>query len=98
MARMHSSIGGGGSGGGTETRAGSATIAISDQFTDVLFSSSFPDTSYGLVTSITNTVDADPIWIQIVSTVKTTTGFRAYFNAPADSANYLLEYVALGNV
>lgn len=97
MPRMYSSIGGGSGGGSASTRAGAATVTIATQFTDVTFSSSFPDTSYSLVTSITNTVDADPIWIQIVSTVKTTTGFRAYYNAPADSANYFLEYIAIGN-
>lgn len=96
MPRMYSSIGGS-SGGGADTRAGSGTVTIASQSTTVLFSSSFASTSYSLVTSITNTVDADPIWLNIVATTKTTTGFTVYYNAPADSANYLLEYIATAN-
>lgn len=58
----------------------------------VSFSSAMANTNYSIQAAISNTVDADPIFLQIVAITKTVNGFTALFNATTDSANYVLEY------
>lgn len=70
---------------------GASTLAVS-------YSAAFANTNYSLTTSLRNIVDGAPIFLNIVSTAKSTTGFTVTFNAPADSANYYVEYIAVGIV
>lgn len=83
---------GGGGGLTLNLRSSSEAIVSGQSSVTVTFSSPMPNTDYALVTSITNTADADPIFLQVVSTTKTVNGFVATFNAVADSGNYELEY------
>lgn len=94
------SINVGGSGGsGTITgRTQTATVLASVSQTAVVFSTPMSSADYTVLTSISNLVDTDPIFLQVVSIVKSTTGFTALFNAPTDSANYLLEYLVADHV
>ncbi len=72
--------------------AGSQAISNGSPTVSVVYPAAMPDLNYSLTLSITNTVDADPIYLIIVSTTKTVAGFTAEFNAPTDSANYVIEY------
>lgn len=93
---MEISISGGATTVANDTLTGRVqTAAISNGASSVAvtFSSAMLNTSYGLVTSITNTTDSTPLMPQIIHTAKSTTGFTATFNAPVDSANYKLEYI-----
>lgn len=72
--------------------SGVATIGNGSQTVSIVYPSAMPDTTYSLTFSITNLVDANPISLIVVGTTKLTTGFTATFNAPADSANYKLEW------
>lgn len=71
-----------------------AAVASGSATTTVVYPTAMPDTNYALVVSLRNEVDALPIFLSIVETSKTTTGFTVIYNAPADSANYFLEYIA----
>ncbi len=92
------STGGGGQPANMAGRAGSQAIADATQSAVVVFSTAMPNTSYALMMSINNLVDASPIFLQVVDTVKAVGGFTATFNAPTDSANYVFEYIAILNV
>lgn len=96
MPRIYSANLGGssGSGGIVVQRAGQDTIAASTQTFTITFSSAVSSANYSIQFSIYNTVDADPIWLQGVVTTKTTTGFTILLNAPTDSANYFIDYMA----
>lgn len=88
----------GGSGGNLSGVANSAVITNGSSSVAVTFSSAFATTNYAIVANVRNTTDPNPIFLDIVDTVKSTSGFTATFNAPADSANYFVEYIAVGNV
>jgi len=66
--------------------AGSTSLAVS-------FPSTQPDTSYVVLAQLTNYVDANPQFQQVISIVKTPGGFTASWNAPTDSSNYNLSYI-----
>ncbi len=72
------------------------TVAISNgaSTVSVTYTSPFANTNYALVVMVRNTTDSSPIFLQPVITAKSTTGFTATFNAPTDSANYSLDYIA----
>lgn len=72
--------------------AGSDAISNGAASVSVVYPAAMPDLNYSLTVSITNTTDADPIYLIIVNTTKLTTGFTAEFNAATDSANYVLEW------
>lgn len=88
---------GGGSGSGS---SGSASVAIASGASSksVTFTTDFGSTSYVPLINITNTTDATPIFLQWIVTTKSSSGFTATFNAPTDTANYILEYAILGYV
>lgn len=72
--------------------AGSQAIVNGSQTSSIVFGSAMPDLNYSLTASITNLIDPDPQYLTIVNTVKTVNGFTAEFNAPTDSANYVIEW------
>src|SRR5581483_947126 len=57
----------------------------------VTFSSTLGTTNYAVVVTMNNLVDANPQFQPITVTSKSATGFTATWNAPTDSANYILE-------
>lgn len=69
---------------------GAQTIAI-------VFTDAMPDTEYSVMSMVRNTVDTDPIYLQVINTVRATTGFTIEFNAPTDSGNYVLEWAIAGD-
>jgi len=73
-------------------RVNQTAIPNATQTMAVVFGEVMPSTEYSILTNIVNTTDTDPIWLQVVSTIKSTTGFTVYFNAPTDTANYVLEW------
>ncbi len=54
-------------------------------------------TAYGVIPMVMNYTDASPIFLQVVAVTKAATGFTVNFNAPTDSANYVLEWVVVSN-
>lgn len=78
-------------------RVEQTSIPDATQTLAVVFASNMPDTQYSLFLSIKNTTDADPIWLQAVETIKSVSGFTVVFNAPTDSANYVLEWGVAGD-
>lgn len=89
-----------GSGGGSSVaqRTGSEPITNGNTSLIITFSSPMASTNYSITWGITNTVDADPIMLQVIQTTKTVGGFTATFNAPADSVNYILEYAVCEHI
>lgn len=86
---------------GTTGRAsGAQSVALGSGVSSkaVTFTTAFGSTAYALVVSITNVTDATPIFLQAIITAKSSSGFTATFNAATDTANYLLEYVIVGNI
>lgn len=75
-------------------RVNQTAIPNATQTLAVVFSEAMPSTEYTLLTHIINEVDVDPIWLSSITTIKSTTGFTVYFNAPTDSVNYILEWAA----
>lgn len=62
---------------------------------------SFPATLQGgsstprVVAWMANTTDTNPQFQEVVVTARSSTGFTATWNAPTDSANYVLLYMVL---
>jgi len=89
-------FGGGGGGGSGSIQAGFAQeIAIPDavQSVAVNFPSALPGTNYVIQAQFVNITDINPQFQDIIITNKTINGFTANWNAPTDSANYLLSYI-----
>lgn len=87
--------------GGSGTLRGSAgrdAIANGAQTHSVVFVLPKANTLYEPICSIINLIDAQPIFLQYVVTNIQTTGFTVIFNAPTDSANYLLGWEAVDDV
>lgn len=78
---------------GTLLRAGSSPIDTASATWTVAFTSAVADTDYALAISVHNLTDASPIFLIPIVTAKTVNGFTVTFNAPTDTANYVLEYV-----
>lgn len=65
---------------------GSDTVLVS-------FSSPQNDLSYVILPTIENTVDSNPLALQVISITKTVNGFTVKLSAPTDSGNYKLNYI-----
>lgn len=78
--------------------AGQEAISNASDTVSVTFSVAMADTNYALNVSVNNTTDTDSIYLSPIITAKSTSGFTAEFNSPADSANYVLEWTAVANV
>ncbi len=79
-------------------RAGVQAIVNGASTVSVTFSSTIGSTNYGVVTSIKNTTDTNPIFLQVIETTKSAAGFTCTLNAPADTANYSLEWIAIQSI
>lgn len=91
---------GGGGGGGPYAlngRAGTEPISNGSSSVSVTFSAVFSSLNYSVVFSVTNEVDGFPIFLNGIITAKSVSGFTVTFNAPTDSINYVLEYIASEN-
>lgn len=77
--------------------AGKTAISSGVTTQAVTFSSSFGSTNYAVTANLLNTVDASPQFQPITITAQSTSGFTATWNAPTDSANFLLSWQAIIN-
>lgn len=73
------------------------TLSAATSSKVVTFSSTLGTTNYAVIAIMNNLVDANPQFQPITITAKSATGFTATWNAPTDSANYILEYIAIPN-
>lgn len=84
--------GGGGGGGDGALRAGNQSIGNGDDNVEIVFSSPVDDTTYRINIGLVNLIDTDPMFLLYQINEKTVNGFKMKLNAPADSANYRVEY------
>lgn len=99
--RLYSiNLGGGsdgtGPGGGSIIygRAGTQAILNGSSTVSVVYSQAFTTANIGLAVEVTNTIDADPVKLMPTITSQSMNGFTVTFNTPADSANYILNWIA----
>lgn len=87
--------GGGGSGSGNVQAGFAQEVPIGNGDTDivVVFPTPLPGVNYVVQAQMVNIVDANPQFQDIIITNKTVNGFTANWNAPTDSANYVLAYI-----
>ena len=76
----------------------SAAIAGSSSSASVVFTNPFGSVNYVPLWSITNTIDANPIFLDGYISAKSSTGFTVTFNAPTDSVNYVFNYAVFAYV
>jgi len=88
----------GSGGGGGSSGSQSAAIAGSSSSAYVVFTIPFGSTNYVPLWSITNTVDAAPIFLDGYISAKSSAGFTVTFNAPTDSSNYIFNYAVFAYV
>lgn len=88
---------GGSAGIGLTGEANVVAIGSAASSIAVVFTTSFGSTNYAILYTFTNLTDPTPIFLQAITTAKSATGFTATFNAPTDTANYVLEYVIVGH-
>lgn len=82
---------------GPALRVGQTPISNGTQTVTGTFSSDMPNTSYAIIIQMLNLSDPNPQYQPVTITSKTITGFTAKWNANVDSANYVLDYIAIGN-
>lgn len=78
-------------------RSGQQAIGNASTSQAVTFTSTLGTTSYGVSVIMRNSTDLNPQFQPITITAKSATGFTATWNAPTDSANYVLEFLAIPN-
>ena len=72
--------------------SGTETVGNGVSSKAVVINPPLADTNFSVVATISNTVDSGTQYQTPVITTKTTGGFTAKWNAPTDSANYVVEY------
>lgn len=77
-------------------RADNLPLAQGVTSATVVFSSALPDTNYAIMALLGNAVDSIPDFQPVTVVSKSTTGFTVKWNDPTDSANYVLNWQALG--
>lgn len=90
--------GGGGGSSALTGRAGRDSISNASSTVSVTFSTVMTTVNFAIVFAVTNITDGSPIFLNGIVTARSTAGFTVTFNAPTDSANYVLEWIASANV
>lgn len=76
--------------------AGSVTLPTGSTSETIPFNMTFDSAdSYALVVNMTNLIDTGVQYQPVIVTSKTTTDFTAVWNAPTDSANYRIDFIAV---
>ena len=75
--------------------SGSSAIAEGATSISVTYAGAFTNTSYALVVNLVNLIDSSPQFQPLAVTEITASGFTAKWNAPTDSANYMIDYIAV---
>lgn len=78
--------------------AGREALPNGAQSFNVVFFAPKASVLYEVTCSFYNLLDSDPIFLQYIVTNQTINGFTVIFNAPTDSANYELGWVAVDDV
>lgn len=78
-------------------RAGQQTISSASTSQAITFSSTLGSTSYAMSVVMKNVTDTSPQFQTVDITAKSATGFTCTWNAPTDTANYVLEFTAILN-
>jgi len=81
---------------GLELRSGNQAIGSGVATVSVTFASAMASSTYALNVSMKNTTDSNPQFQPITITAQSTTGFTVKWNANTDTANYSLNYIAIG--
>lgn len=81
----------------TTMRAQSVALTNGSTSVAVSFATAMPDATYSVTYSIKNTTDESVLFQPGVTTLQTAGGFTVKWNAPLDSANYTLSYIAILN-
>jgi hypothetical protein len=81
---------------GSMSMMGEVLVSMGVTSMTATFSVAFSSTNYSIVAMLQNLTDPTPQYQTVVVTNKTTTGFTATWNAPTDTANYLIDYQAVG--
>ena len=81
---------------GAAVRANVATLTSGLTSKAITFSSAMPNTSFVVFANLVNTTDSSVQYQPVTPTAFSTTGFTASWNAPTDSANYVLHYIVMG--
>jgi hypothetical protein len=82
---------------GPVIKAGSQAVSASVTSRAVTFTNAMPSTSYGVLCWLCNYTDATPMRQLLSNIVKTTGGFTAEWDNQTNSANYILEWIAIGH-
>ena len=80
---------------GEAVNAGSETVTNGATSKAITFVNAFSNTLYGVACQLVNIVDATVQYQPVTITAKSTSGFTGSWNAAADSANYLLDFIAV---
>lgn len=88
-----------------QTRSGRIQLPNSATELNITFGEPFTDNKYTVVCNFTNTIDADPMFQPVSVSSKLgagnalgSDGFKAKWNNPLDSGNYVLNYIAILDV
>ena len=80
---------------GVGINTGSASIAVDENSLSITFGTAFSYDDYTVVVNLRNYVDDPPSIYTWSIQAKTSTGFTVLFSGPTDSANYIVEWVAV---
>ena len=72
--------------------SGTSALALASTSHVITFATPKLATTYSVQVTLSNVVDADPLFQPILVTGKTLTNMTVSWNAPLDSVNYVLEY------
>ncbi len=78
--------------GSLRARAGRYSVPDATSTVTISLGAAWADNNYVLQISVENLTDADPIFLQHVITARTGSNFTLKFNAPTDSANYVIHW------
>jgi hypothetical protein len=82
---------------GSVIKAGSTAISTTQTTKAIPFTNPMPSQSYSVYASLANYVDATPQFMVVQCIAKTTAGFTVEWDNQTDSANYTLEWQAIGH-
>ena len=80
---------------GEAVNAGSQTVTSGTTSQAVTFVNAFSNTLYGVAAQLVNVTDATVQYQPLTMTAKSTSGFTVKWNVPTDSANYVIDYIAV---
>jgi len=81
---------------GLEVRSGNEAIGSGVATLSVNFATAMPNSTYALNVSMKNVTDSNPQFQPLTITAQSTAGFTVKWNANTDTANYSLNYIAIG--